>query len=276
MLFRSEARAWVVETASGRVIGSERAGERLPIASITKLMTVMVALERHRLSDVISVDPRAARVGQETIGVRAGERLTVADLVRGALIQSANDAAVALALGTSPDLASFAALMNERAAALGLRDTHFVRPDGLDTAGAYSTARDVTTLARRAMEWVDRLLPDLPTGATAGAAWRDHGQVVVVDDLAEAYALADDYAPAQVPQPALPGPTAKVALEMAVGGFRRLGKASDYDAVIAGALADVLSGGDTDITETGATLKANGNHIIAEIFTSNPQLIANA
>ncbi len=73
---------------------------------------------------------------------------------------------------------------------------------------------------------------------------------VLASAKARVLALADDYAPAQAPQPALPGATAKVALEMAVGGFRRLGKASDYDAVIAGALADVLSGGDTDITET--------------------------
>ena len=73
---------------------------------------------------------------------------------------------------------------------------------------------------------------------------------VLADAKARAGALAEDYAVPEVSEPSLPGPTAKVALRMAVDGFRRLGKASDYDTVIAGALADVLSGGDTDITET--------------------------
>jgi D-alanyl-D-alanine carboxypeptidase (penicillin-binding protein 5/6) len=148
---RPDAAAWVVENGAGLVLASSHLQDRRAIASITKLMTVLVALDHHRLSDVITVDGRAADVGQESIALRAGERLTVADLIRGALIQSANDAAVALALGTSPDLASFATLMNAKATKLGLLHTHFVRPDGLDAPGEYSTAADVTTLARVAM-----------------------------------------------------------------------------------------------------------------------------
>jgi serine-type D-Ala-D-Ala carboxypeptidase (penicillin-binding protein 5/6) len=146
-----DAHAWVVENGNGQVLASSHALDERAIASITKLMTVLVVLEHHRLTDVITVDPRAAAVGQESIELEAGEQLTVADLIRGALIQSANDAAVALALGTSPDLPAFANLMNAKAHALGLAHTHFVRPDGLDTPGEYSTAVDVTTLARDAM-----------------------------------------------------------------------------------------------------------------------------
>jgi D-alanyl-D-alanine carboxypeptidase (penicillin-binding protein 5/6) len=112
---------------------------------------VLVALDRFRLSDTVVVDPRAAAVGQESIYLRGGEQITVRELIQAALIQSANNAAAALALAVSPDFASFAALMNGRAAAMGLRDTHFVRPDGLDADGAYSTARDVTRLAEQAM-----------------------------------------------------------------------------------------------------------------------------
>jgi D-alanyl-D-alanine carboxypeptidase (penicillin-binding protein 5/6) len=141
----------VVENGAGRVLASGHDREERAIASITKLMTVLVVLDHHRLTDVITVDERAAEVGQESIALRAGEQLTVADLIRGALIQSANDAAVALALGTAPDLDAFAALMNAKAAKLGLRHTHFVRPDGLDAPGEYSTALDVTRLARIAM-----------------------------------------------------------------------------------------------------------------------------
>ena len=124
----------------------------MPIASITKLMTVIVALDHLKLGDVVDVDPRAAAVGQESIYLRAGERLTVRDLVKGALIQSANDAADALALATAPSFPAFAELMNAKAEELGLTDSHFVRPDGLDAPGEYSSARDVTRLALAAMQ----------------------------------------------------------------------------------------------------------------------------
>lgn len=147
-----DAKAWIVEYGNGEVIASSNASSHRAIASITKLMTVIVVLEHHKLSDVITVDPRAAAVGQESIDLVAGEQLTVADLIRGALIQSANDAAAALALGTSPNYPAFANLMNAKAAELGLHNTHFVTPYGLDEPGEYSTAADVTLLARDAMK----------------------------------------------------------------------------------------------------------------------------
>jgi D-alanyl-D-alanine carboxypeptidase (penicillin-binding protein 5/6) len=147
-----EAHAWIVENGAGQVLTASNATTPRAIASITKLMTVLVVLDHHRLSDVVTVDERAAEVGQESIALRAGEQLTVRDLIRGALIQSANDAAVALALATSPDLTGFANLMNAKAQELGLRHSHFVRPDGLDAPGEYSTATDVTKLARDAMK----------------------------------------------------------------------------------------------------------------------------
>ena len=145
-----DAAAWVVENDAGQVLGASNPNEERPIASITKLMTVLVVLDHHKLSDLVTVDGRSS-VGQESIDLRPGEQLTVADLIEGALIQSANDAAVALALATSPDLFGFANLMNAKAVELGLVHTHFVNPDGLDAPGAYSTAADVTTLARDAM-----------------------------------------------------------------------------------------------------------------------------
>ena len=144
-----DARAYlVVDARTGDVLASSNANEEMPIASITKLMTVLVTLEHHKLTDVVTVDPRAAEVGEESIFLRAGEQLTVHDLVEGALIQSANDAADALALSVSRDFPAFARLMNAKAQQLGLHDTHFVRPDGLDAPGEYSTATDVTKLMR--------------------------------------------------------------------------------------------------------------------------------
>ena len=139
-----------VENArSGQLLASHAASERLPIASITKLMTLIVALGHLKLDQIVTVDPRAAAVGQESVYLTAGEQISVADLVKAALIQSANDAADALALATAPSFPAFAALMNAKARELGLVDTHFVRPDGLDAAGEYSSAHDVTLLAPR-------------------------------------------------------------------------------------------------------------------------------
>jgi D-alanyl-D-alanine carboxypeptidase (penicillin-binding protein 5/6) len=148
-----QARAWIIEDArTGEVLGSSQAHERLPIASITKLMTVLVTLEHRSLDDVVDVDPRAAAVGESSADLGPGDKLTVSDLVKAALIQSANDAADALALSVAPDFASFATLMNEKARKLGLDDTHFVRPDGLDAPGHVSSAADVTKLARVVMQ----------------------------------------------------------------------------------------------------------------------------
>jgi len=147
------ARAFIVENpATGEVLAQHGAWARLPIASITKLMTVVVALEHARWNAVVRVRADAAAVGESTINLRAGEHIRVGDLVKAALIQSANDAAVALAdyVGHG-DRAAFVSMMNAKAQELGLQRTHFIRPDGLDVPGHYSTAEDVTTLAEYAM-----------------------------------------------------------------------------------------------------------------------------
>ncbi len=161
--------AYIVEDArTGEVLASSNAHEHVAIASLTKMMTVLLALERHRLSDVVTVDPRAAIVGESTINLRPGERLTVRDLIKGALVQSANDAAAALALSMAPDFPSFARLMNAKAAQLGLHDTHFVRPDGLDVPDHYSSAADMTKLARVLMH--TRFVRDTVDDETASIA----------------------------------------------------------------------------------------------------------
>ena len=146
------AAAYLVEDArTGEILASSNAHAERPIASMTKLMTVLLTLQHHKLTDVVTVDPRAAAVGESSIELDGGEQMTVEDLLKGTLIQSANDAADALALSIAPDFPSFARLMNAEAVKLGLRDTHFVRPDGLDAPGEYSSAADITRLARLAM-----------------------------------------------------------------------------------------------------------------------------
>jgi len=143
-------RAWLVENgATGEVLLAHSARQHVPIASITKLMTVLLTLEHTRLNDIVTVSPQAASVGESSANLQPGERLTVRQLLEAALIQSANDAADALAdyVGQGSQ-ARFVAMMNARARQLGLRDTHYVRPDGLDAPDHYSSAHDVTLLAR--------------------------------------------------------------------------------------------------------------------------------
>ena len=109
-----DARAYlVVDGRTGEVLAARNAHARVPIASVTKLMTVLVALEHLKLGDTVSVQPAAAGVGESSIGLRAGERLTVHDLLEGALIQSANDAAYALAASAGGgDVSRFVSEMN--------------------------------------------------------------------------------------------------------------------------------------------------------------------
>ena len=147
------ARAYlVVDGTTGDVLLGHRDRARVSIASITKLMTALVVLERTKPTDVVTVRPYTTGAGESTIRLRVGERLTVRDLLEAILIQSANDAAHALAahVGGGSER-RFVALMNRRARELGLADTSFVRPDGIDAPGHYSSARDVTELARVAM-----------------------------------------------------------------------------------------------------------------------------
>src|SRR5438067_164240 len=148
-----DARAFtVVNATSGEVLASHDAHARLPVASISKLMTVLVALQHLKPDETVSVAAEAARVGEERIPLHAGQRIPVRDLLKGALIQSANDAADALAAAAAGgDISRFVGWMNERATELGLRDTHFTRADGLDAPGHVSSAHDVAVLAQVAM-----------------------------------------------------------------------------------------------------------------------------
>jgi len=165
------APAYLVRGGPDAVVLAVRApdAQRAP-ASITKLMTVLVALERARLDDVVTVTPEAAGVGESSARLRVGERLTVRDLAIATLVPSANDAATALAVhaggGSVP---RFVRLMNAKARSLGLTSTHFENPHGLDQPGHVSSARDVTTLLSASLRnpfirtWAAR-----PTATIAG------------------------------------------------------------------------------------------------------------
>ncbi len=146
------AAAWYLVGEDGAVLAQQSSRRSRAIASITKLMTAIVALEEARPSEPVQVSLQAAGVGGSTVYLRGGEMLTVGELVRAMLIPSANDAAFALALHVGDgSTAQFVFLMNEKALELGLVDTTFVNPHGLDEPGHVSSARDATVLIRHAL-----------------------------------------------------------------------------------------------------------------------------
>jgi D-alanyl-D-alanine carboxypeptidase (penicillin-binding protein 5/6) len=139
--------AIVMEASTGDVLLAQNAGQRRQIASTTKLMTVLVALQRTDLDDIFSATGYDPLPIESQIGLRPGERMSVRDLVRATLLPSANDAAAAIAVGTMGSTEAFVAEMNRRARALGLRDTSFANPIGLDDEANYSSALDLAKLA---------------------------------------------------------------------------------------------------------------------------------
>jgi len=141
--------AIVMEASTGDVLLGKNAGDRRQIASTTKLMTALVALQRTDLDDIFSATGYEPLPVESQIGLRPGERMSVRDLLRATLLPSANDAAAALAVGTMGSTEAFVAEMNRRARALGLSDTSYANPIGLDDEANYSSARDLATLAVR-------------------------------------------------------------------------------------------------------------------------------
>jgi serine-type D-Ala-D-Ala carboxypeptidase (penicillin-binding protein 5/6) len=145
-----DARAWaLIDARDGEVLAARAAGERLPVASTTKLMTAYVALKRLPLRKRVSAAPYTPTTAESLLELRPGERISVRDLLYGLILQSGNDAAYDLALAAAGSEDLFVAQMNRYAAALGLADTHYANPIGLDEAGNYSSAYDLTALARR-------------------------------------------------------------------------------------------------------------------------------
>lgn len=145
-----EARAWaLIDARTGETLTSHAAARRMPIASTTKLMTAYVALQDLPLNRVVRAAPYEAIYGESLLELKAGERVSVRDLLSGLLMRSGNDSAEDLALTASGSEAAFVAEMNRRSAALGLADTHYANPIGLDQRGNYSSASDLATLTRR-------------------------------------------------------------------------------------------------------------------------------
>jgi serine-type D-Ala-D-Ala carboxypeptidase (penicillin-binding protein 5/6) len=151
----SAAAAILIDADSGRVIYSRNADAQRQIASTTKIMTCLIALESLPLDKVVTASKLAESTNESQLGVKAGQKFTVQQMLYALMVHSANDAGVVLAEASAGSVDAFVQQMNDKAAALGLKNTHFTNPHGLDTVGykaGYSSARDLATLAQYAMK----------------------------------------------------------------------------------------------------------------------------
>lgn len=148
----SAQRAAVMDAATGRLLFSKDADQRSLIASTTKIMTALLICEKCNVLDQMRIPKEAVGVEGSSMYLQEGEKLTLQELLYGLMLSSGNDAAVALALYCSGSIEEFANQMNDKAVKLGMSQTHFVNPNGLDAENHYSTARDLAILASYAME----------------------------------------------------------------------------------------------------------------------------
>ena len=148
-----EAKGWaLIDARTGETLASHAAARHLPIASATKLMTAYVALKELSPDKIVRAAPYEAEYGESLLGLRTGQRISVRDLLYGLILRSGNDAAHTLAIAAAGSQKLFVRQMNRRAAALGLADTHYANPIGLDQRGNFSSAADLATLTRHLLQ----------------------------------------------------------------------------------------------------------------------------
>ena len=143
--------AVLIDADSCRVLCGVLHNERMAMASTTKIMTALVAAEAGELDRLVSVSPDAVGIEGSSIYLYAGEKLTLRDLICAMLLESANDAAAAIAIEVGGSIEGFCAMMNEKAKELGLCDTHFTNPHGLYDEEHYTTAYELAVIASRVL-----------------------------------------------------------------------------------------------------------------------------
>lgn len=142
----------IYERKTGLILFGKNENEKRAMASTTKIMTAIVVLENANLSEVIEISRKAAGTGGSRLGLSAGDKISINDLLYGLMLCSGNDAAVALAENIGGSIEGFAEKMNQKAEKLGLKDTHFVTPHGLDEEQHYTTAYELAKLTDYALE----------------------------------------------------------------------------------------------------------------------------
>ena len=148
--------AVIYDRASGRILYQKNANKQTPMASTTKIMTAIVVVENSNLTDVVTIENKAASVGGSRLGLKKNDKITVNDLLYGLMLCSGNDAALALAIHVGGSVEGFAEMMNRKAVQMGLVNSHFVVPHGLDVDKHYTTAYELAKMADYALN-VDKI-----------------------------------------------------------------------------------------------------------------------
>lgn len=141
----------VLERNSQTVLFEKNAYDKTAMASTTKIMTAIVALENAKLTDIIQISKKAANTGGSTLGIYTDSKMTLETLLYGLLLRSGNDCAVAIAEHIGGSIEGFSKMMNEKAKQLNLKNTNFVTPHGLDATNHYTTAYDLAILTNYAL-----------------------------------------------------------------------------------------------------------------------------
>lgn len=180
LAFDDGARASAIyEPESGTFLFEKNADERRLIASTTKIMTALVIIENCGLDEIVTVPKACESVPGTSLYLRGGSQYTVLELLYGILLESANDAAYALAIHCSGTIGSFAWLMNKRAESIGMTNTHFENPHGLDGAEHYSTAHDMALLAAEALKNPTfSLIVSTKTAKVMGRTFSNHNKLL--------------------------------------------------------------------------------------------------
>jgi len=144
--------AILIDSTSGRILYKKNAYERLPMASTTKIMTGLLACESGKFDEYVKVSPFASGTEGSSLWLEAGQRISLENLIYGLMLKSGNDAAVAIAEHLAGSVDAFALLMNQRAKEIGIKNTEFENPHGLDSENHYTTAYDLSMIAREALK----------------------------------------------------------------------------------------------------------------------------
>ena len=142
----------VVEVSSRRFLSERNADKRLPMASTTKILTALVILEEEKLDEIVTVPKQAEGTEGSSVYLKAGDKLSVKELLYGLMLRSGNDCAVTLALWHSGSIENFARSMNRKAVSIGAENSHFTNPHGLPDEEHYTTARDLALISAAAMQ----------------------------------------------------------------------------------------------------------------------------
>ena len=171
--------AILYEAETGTVLYEKNPDRQMLIASTTKIMTALVALENSDCDDIVTIPSQCEGIEGSSMYLKAGEKLSLKTLLYGLLLESGNDAAVAIAIHTAGTVEKFAELMNARAQELGCTNTHFVNPNGLDADDHYSSARDLALIMAEAMNSkVFKQIVSTKTFTAEGRTFSNHNKLL--------------------------------------------------------------------------------------------------